>query len=1046
MEVDGAVAVPTSDPEAPVACIDSAQMPEPESEPKQGDADPREASQAVSQQGADIGANSDKSEAPEDEATASEISPTAQQEGSAKSPDENSTQSTAAMEEAAREVAESTFPNIYQKDGYLVFRSLSKLSMRPVRKDEQYIDSIPMRTRILALELIKLVLNQPGERRIFHCSEKFVYAIKQYLCSSLFSNCLQSPFPSVFQICMEIFCSLVERFSDHLKTELGVFFKDVFFRILEGPNFPFHDKAIVLSTIHHLCNQMQFEVDLYLNYDCDFNGENIFERMIINLSKIAQAITAREAVNEGWLTPQQAQQLQLKSLESLVNCTKSMVTWCNYCDDQSKQKSEAAKAVAADQTKDDEEDDADLQALIEKERLAAGRTGGMGDQAQRAEDSKRRKDLLIQAVQKFNIKAKNGVLFMQKHELIPPGNGPDVASALAKLFRETEGFDKTVLGDYIGEGGTEKTAFNVMVLHAFIDTYDFASMQFGKALRTLLKGFRLPGEAQKIDRVVEKFSERFCAFNPDVFETADAAYTLSFSVIMLNTDLHSPMIKNKMTLEEFLRNNRGINGDGGDLPAEMLTDVYHDIAENEIKMKDEEEEWGQKSGMLTQKKRQAILQAQTDAMIEKFARNRDSTSRGTYTEFNHASDKGIVSLMLKAVWCPLLAAFSVIMEDVTHDHVIKLCLAGFRHAIHIASVFGMDVERDAFVSSLAKFTNLQGSEKKIHMKNVQSIQAVLKVGFAEGNYLESSWGLVQRVISQLDKKLLVLEGVLDDAQMFASESRRSKPMEQAEGEDGINLEYSNAEALLDEVDRNSIDRIYANSCNLNSEAIIHFFTHLCEVSMEELQGKDPRIFSLQKIVESATVNMGRVRLVWGKIWETLRKHFSAVGCHDNRECAMFAIDSLRQLAYKFLEKDELSNFNFQSEFLLPFEHIVGSSKSVRIRELVICCVDQMIQARTQNLKSGWKGSLNTLQVAAADADEMIVNLAFEIAEGVLQNQFEAIKDFFVDMTNCIVAFARNRTNTTVALRAIQHDLQRLSSNLATGAVIPIPVLEDNEHR
>ena len=34
---------------------------------------------------------------------------------------------------------------------------------------------------------------------------------------------------------------------------------------------------------------------------------------------------------------------------------------------------------------------------------------------------------------------------------------------------------------------------------------------------------------------------------------------------MLNTDRHNPGVKVKMTLEDFLRNNRGINGAGGDL-------------------------------------------------------------------------------------------------------------------------------------------------------------------------------------------------------------------------------------------------------------------------------------------------------------------------------------------------------------------------------------------------------------------------------------------------------------------------------------------------
>lgn len=64
------------------------------------------------------------------------------------------------------------------------------------------------------------------------------------------------------------------------------------------------------------------------------------------------------------------------------------------------------------------------------------------------------------------------------------------------------------------------------------------------------------------------------------------AYVLAYSVIMLNTDAHNPMVKNKMGLEDFLRNNRGID-DGGDLPREFLVDLYNRIVNNEIKMKDD---------------------------------------------------------------------------------------------------------------------------------------------------------------------------------------------------------------------------------------------------------------------------------------------------------------------------------------------------------------------------------------------------------------------------------------------------------------------------
>lgn len=49
----------------------------------------------------------------------------------------------------------------------------------------------------------------------------------------------------------------------------------------------------------------------------------------------------------------------------------------------------------------------------------------------------------------------------------------------------------------------------------------------------------------------------------------DTCYVLSFAIIMLNTSLHNPNVKDKPTVERFIAMNRGIN-DGGDLPEELL--------------------------------------------------------------------------------------------------------------------------------------------------------------------------------------------------------------------------------------------------------------------------------------------------------------------------------------------------------------------------------------------------------------------------------------------------------------------------------------------
>lgn len=51
--------------------------------------------------------------------------------------------------------------------------------------------------------------------------------------------------------------------------------------------------------------------------------------------------------------------------------------------------------------------------------------------------------------------------------------------------------------------------------------------------------------------------------------STDTCYVLSFAIIMLNTSLHNPNVRDKPPVERFISMNRGIN-EGGDLPEELL--------------------------------------------------------------------------------------------------------------------------------------------------------------------------------------------------------------------------------------------------------------------------------------------------------------------------------------------------------------------------------------------------------------------------------------------------------------------------------------------
>jgi len=148
----------------------------------------------------------------------------------------------------------------------------------------------------------------------------------------------------------------------------------------------------------------------------------------------------------------------------------------------------------------------------------------------------------------------------------------------------SEKISKLKLGDYLGRNDPHAIGCMTSVLQQL----QFKDLAFDEALRFFLSLFRLPGEAQQIDRIMEAFAKRYTECHPNVFTSADTAYVLAFSVIMLNTDAHSPQIVNKMTQEEFLRNNRGIGENGTDLPNEILSQLYQSIVTNEIKLEQRE--------------------------------------------------------------------------------------------------------------------------------------------------------------------------------------------------------------------------------------------------------------------------------------------------------------------------------------------------------------------------------------------------------------------------------------------------------------------------
>lgn len=221
--------------------------------------------------------------------------------------------------------------HITQKDAFLVFRSLCRLAIKdclgPNSLDPK---SHSIRSKTLSLQLLLNLFQQPGP--LFCSSEIFIAAIKQYLCVALYKNGTAPVGVEVFDLTVAIFLALMTHFKSHLKFQMEIFFKDVLFAVLDSNKSIFEHKLIVIDALKRVCANAQCLVDIYLNYDCDLNMTNIFEKLTTSLSKIAQGPSLADHSSSSTNISQhqqQQQQLQSHSLECLVFILKCMTDWSN---------------------------------------------------------------------------------------------------------------------------------------------------------------------------------------------------------------------------------------------------------------------------------------------------------------------------------------------------------------------------------------------------------------------------------------------------------------------------------------------------------------------------------------------------------------------------------------------------------------------------------------------------------------------------------------------------------------------------------------------
>mmetsp|Transcript_69581 Transcript_69581/g.159880 ORF Transcript_69581/g.159880 Transcript_69581/m.159880 type:complete len:365 (-) Transcript_69581:158-1252(-) len=152
------------------------------------------------------------------------------------------------------------------------------------------------------------------------------------------------------------------------------------------------------------------------------------------------------------------------------------------------------------------------------------------------------------------------------------------------------GVDPTQLGAFF----TKKAAMEVYTV--FVNSLDWVDKFVVDALRELFELFKPGGESQVFDRILEEFSKAYFAQNCQngefrvgeaSYKSADTIHSLTFSIIMLNTDQHAMRRRARkgqevrvMDFPAYAKNAQQAIPE--EIPESIFQQIFDDIKANEI--------------------------------------------------------------------------------------------------------------------------------------------------------------------------------------------------------------------------------------------------------------------------------------------------------------------------------------------------------------------------------------------------------------------------------------------------------------------------------
>ncbi|PRP87347.1 golgi-specific brefeldin A-resistance guanine nucleotide exchange factor 1 [Planoprotostelium fungivorum] len=543
-------------------------------------------------------------------------------------------------------------------------------------------------SQIEHLQLLGLSITNTLILRFTGVSDEFPTIILDTIKDRLSKSLLQGMRSSnlvVFTRVLRLFFNLYLCMKKHLKSQMQIFFSTLLTSILDpsshptSPHIPPRDESytrpkqeVALQILIEFCAEPTFVTELYINYDCELTSANLFDIICKYLYKNSFPVSG--ALNNN-------HRLALTGLQTMLHSIAFALPG-------------PINELSSSNGNSDTPPNIPPPYSLLRYQLSSETPPEIFRQMRTV------KERCTQSIHHFNrAKLRDCLSLFQEYGLIPVPMTPE---GVAQLFRYTPGLSKEQIGRFF----SERSEFHVNTLRAFIfdvvqDNAEDKHSPLDSTLRSLMGSFRAVGDANIIGRILENFGEIYFRYHRErateefqfPFTSSDAVYVICYMIVMLNVDLHNHQVKNKMSLEDFVRRARE-SKETQDIPIDLLENLYYSVKQNELK--------------ITEENTRDVIQEQLWQSIL-----RKSKGYGFIDLSNiHSEEKcrAIASACNKdifsAVWGPIVSAFSVVLDTVHDEAIERQIMEGLELCASIAARLGVNKVFDNIVISVSKFSGI----------------------------------------------------------------------------------------------------------------------------------------------------------------------------------------------------------------------------------------------------------------------------------------------------------------------------------------------------